>query len=197
MQSTKDAPAKCQLHTIPNMSEGLVDMGSLSLPRRIKLWLKRNLSAATKRKLKRVSSRFTGMFFSNRNSNSQNLPIITNEVIMINEKLEAADARKIHDLKDGDLVRIRSREEIEATLDDWNELKGCMVMKDMWQYCGTTQRILKVIERFVDERDYRLKKGKGLVLLQGLICSGTEDYGRCDRSCFYFWREEWLEKING
>jgi len=29
-----------------------------------------------------------------------------------------------------------------------------------------------------------------------LHCQGTSDYGRCDRSCFYFWREEWLEKIN-
>jgi hypothetical protein len=25
---------------------------------------------------------------------------------------------------------------------------------------------------------------------------GTPDYGRCDRACFYFWREEWLEKLD-
>ena len=96
--------------------------------------------------------------------------------------------------KAGDLVRVRSRVEIEATLDSWNELKGCAVMPDMWQYCDTTQRVFKVVERFVDERDYRLKKGTGIILLEGLICQGTIDYGRCDRSCFYFWRVEWLEK---
>jgi hypothetical protein len=69
-------------------------------------------------------------------------------------------------------------------------------MPDMWQYCETSQRVFKVVERFVDERDYRLKKGTGIILLEGLICEGTADYGRCDRSCFYFWRVEWLEKIS-
>jgi hypothetical protein len=27
------------------------------------------------------------------------------------------------------------------------------------------------------------------------MCQGTKDFGRCDRSCFFFWREEWLEKL--
>ena len=110
--------------------------------------------------------------------------------------LAVSEAKSNVGLKTGDLVRVRSRVDIEATLDGWNELKGCAVMPDMWQYCGTTQRVFKVVERFVDERDYRLKKGTGIVLLEGLICQGTEDYGRCDRSCFYFWRVEWLEKIS-
>jgi len=96
----------------------------------------------------------------------------------------------------GDLVRVRSEEEIRATLNAWNELKGCMFMDAQRQYCSTTQRVLKPVERFVDERDYRVKKAKGVVLLDGLICEGTPDYGRCDRACYYFWREEWLEKID-
>jgi len=29
-----------------------------------------------------------------------------------------------------------------------------------------------------------------------VYCQGTPDLGRCDRSCFYFWREEWLEKLD-
>jgi hypothetical protein len=51
------------------------------------------------------------------------------------------------------------------------------------------------VERFVDERDYRVKKASGVVLLEGSLCQGTELYGPCDRSCFFFWREEWLEKV--
>lgn len=103
---------------------------------------------------------------------------------------------KLVNLVAGDLVRVRSEEEIRATLNTWNELKGCMFMGAQRQYCGTTQRVLKSVERFVDERDYRVKRAKGLILLDGLICEGTPDYGRCDRACFYFWREEWLEKID-
>jgi hypothetical protein len=96
-------------------------------------------------------------------------------------------------LKAGDLVRVRSREEIQATLDHFDELKGCGFLDGMWQYCGTTQRVLKPMEIFLDERDYRVKKCRGIVLLEGLMCQGTEEYGRCDRSCLFFWREEWLE----
>lgn len=97
--------------------------------------------------------------------------------------------------KAGDRVRVRSREDILATLNHWHELKGCGFMEEMSEYCGTERRIFKVVERFLDERDYRLKKTRGVVILEGAICHGTGAYGRCDRSCFFFWREEWLEKV--
>jgi hypothetical protein len=99
-------------------------------------------------------------------------------------------------LVSGQSVRVRSREEIQATLDSWNYLKGCGFMEEMWQYCGTTQRVLKPVERFLDERDYRVKKARGVFILEGVHCQGTIDYGRCDRNCYYFWREEWLVKDN-
>jgi len=97
-------------------------------------------------------------------------------------------------LKAGDSVRIKSRGEIQATLNQWNQLKGCSFMEEMWPYCGTEQRILKRVEKFLDERDYLLKKCRGIVILDGVFCEGTRDFGACDRTCFFFWREEWLEK---
>lgn len=96
----------------------------------------------------------------------------------------------------GDSVRIRSRDEIQSTLDSWNELKGCGFMEEMWPYCGTEHRVFKRVEQFLDERDYRVRQARGLYLLEGLLCHGTVDFGRCDRSCFFFWRKEWLEKID-
>jgi hypothetical protein len=100
-------------------------------------------------------------------------------------------------LKEGDLVRVKPREEIEPSLDRWKELKGCAFLEYMWQYCGTSHRVLKVMERFLDEKDYKVKKCKGIVLLDGVICHGTPAFGRCDRCCHLFWRVEWLEKIDG
>jgi hypothetical protein len=98
-------------------------------------------------------------------------------------------------LQAGDRVRIKSKEEIQATLNHWNQLKGCSFMDEMWPYCGTEQRILKRVEKFLDERDYLIKKCCGIVILDGVFCEGTRDFGSCDRTCFFFWREEWVEKI--
>jgi hypothetical protein len=94
----------------------------------------------------------------------------------------------------GDLVRVRSREEVISTLDPFQELKGCAFLPDMYQYCGSQQRVLKSMRYFLDERDYKLKKVHGVILLENVICNGTPAFGTCDRCCFLFWREEWLEK---
>ena len=47
------------------------------------------------------------------------------------------------------------------------------------------------------EPDRDLATAQGIILLDGVMCQGTADFGSCDRSCFFFWREEWLEKIDG
>jgi hypothetical protein len=98
-------------------------------------------------------------------------------------------------LKNGERVRVRSAEEIQATLNPFKELRGCAFLPEMWKFCGEEQRVLQVMERFLDERDYKVKKVKGLVLLENVICRGTPVFGRCDRCCHFFWREEWLEKL--
>ncbi len=95
----------------------------------------------------------------------------------------------------GDWVRVRSKEEIDATLDPFKELKGCAFLPSMYKYCGTQQRVLRAMQRFMDERDYKLKKVHGVILLENVICNGTAAFGECDRCCFLFWREEWLESV--
>jgi hypothetical protein len=105
-------------------------------------------------------------------------------------------ASNIDYLNSGDLVVVKSKENIEKTLDNWGRLKGCGFMEEMWLYCGTSHRVLKRVNKFLDERDYRIKKCTHIVLLEGVNCWGTRDFGVCDRNCFFFWREEWLEKRN-
>jgi hypothetical protein len=99
-------------------------------------------------------------------------------------------------IRPGDLVRVKSKEEIRNTLDRWNRLHGCAFMEEMWPYSGESRRVYKRIERFLDERDYLMKKCRGIVILEGVFCEGTKDFGPCDRSCFLFWREEWLERLD-
>jgi hypothetical protein len=163
----------CQIHCLPQIAEGRVYGDSLTLKNRIKRLLAKPWNYTVKNWLKRISARVT------KPSNAQ-----------IAVKAPTAI------LAAGDLVRVRSKEEIAGTLDRWNELKGCAFLEDMWQYCGTEQAVLQPLERFLDERDYKVKKCKGIVLLKDVQCIGTPVFGRCDRKCYLFWRVEWLEKIN-
>lgn len=140
---------------------------------------KRLLDPNTKRKLKRQYARLHANFAQRQ---QQDTP--------------AADELAATVLEAGDRVRVRSREAIQASLDIWGELRGCGFMSDMWQYCDTEQRVLKPVRQFLDERDYRLKKTSGMVVLQNVICQGMEEYGGCDRACHFFWRNEWLEKLD-
>lgn len=101
-------------------------------------------------------------------------------------------------LKLGDVVIVRSKEEILETLNENNRLEGCSFMDEMWQYCNTRQKVFKRVEYFFDERNSKFFKARNTLLLEGLRCSGklSKLMPRCDRSCYFFWRGEWLKKID-
>lgn len=163
--------ARCQLLSLPGMAH------PVGLPEALWQFRKR-----LKRVLKRRWNYLINLFNAKIESKSGTMDQVMNKP-------------KTFTLQPGDRVRIRSIEEIQGTLNRWNQIKGCSFMEEMRPYCGTTQGVLKRVEKFLDERDYLLKKCKGIVILDGVFCEGTKDFGPCDRSCFYFWREEWLEKI--
>jgi hypothetical protein len=173
----------CQIQCLPGIFETYAKIPPESLPRKLRLAIRRNLNSHQVRSIKTKSSRFANDILGF-------LGVTQKAPVLIDDPATSS-------FKPNDLVRVRSRDEIQATLNRWGQLKGCMFMLDeMSPYCGTIQRVFRSMERFVDERDYHVKKTHGIILLQGLHCQGTKDYGRCDRACFYFWREEWLEKID-
>jgi hypothetical protein len=167
----------CQLPCIPKFSTGVADDPDKSFLLSFKRSLAYPWNTYVKKMLKRLYYKFTP---SARESSRQDaVKAFTHE----------------NPLNKGDMVRVRLKEEIMSTLDPFKELKGCAFLPEMHQYCSTEQRVFKVMERFMDERDYKLKKTRGLILLENNFCTGTPVFGKCDRSCFLFWREEWLEKI--
>jgi hypothetical protein len=172
----KQDRVQCQIACWPHMAEQTVRGGRAPLRKQFKMFLKRRLSMERKRQLKRLYARW---------------------FVRRKPALPPAhtSAKPTGSLQPGDQVRVRSEDEIRAMLNAWNEFKGCCFMSGMWQYCDTTQRVFKPVQQFLDERDYRLKKCSNIVLLEGVVCEGMEEYGPCDRSCFFFWREEWLEKV--
>jgi hypothetical protein len=118
-----------------------------------------------------------------------------NLVGLTSVKKEAKTFAPVSAFVEGETVRVRTREEILSTLDPFNDLKGCTFFHEMFNYCGTEQKVFKVMRYFMDERDYKFKKTRGIILLENVFCAGNSAFGKCDRCCFLFWREEWLEKI--
>jgi hypothetical protein len=163
------------------LSEGHAEVPPLSLGRRLKLIIRRRLTPRQERAFKKHSNDMLA-WLARLTHRSKVPPTL-------------ATRSAITGLKAGDMVRVRPNEEIQATLNYWRQLKGCTFMPEMQPFCGTVQRVLKPMERFVDERDLRAKKCTGIILLEGVMCQGAAGFGQCDRSCFFFWREEWLEKI--
>jgi len=102
-------------------------------------------------------------------------------------------------LKAGDLVVVLSREEIERTLDEDGKLKGLKFLDPMLEFCGKTFRVFKLVRYILDEHAHQMRKVRNVILLEGVICEGKGIYGResCDRSCYFFWKDAWVRKIDG
>jgi hypothetical protein len=96
-------------------------------------------------------------------------------------------------LQPGDLVEVRPESEIRATLDENGKYKGLVLMTGMPDLAGKRFRVYKRLERILIENTGEIRKVKNTVLLDGAICDGFS--GACHKSCFFYWREIWLRKI--
>lgn len=101
-------------------------------------------------------------------------------------------------LKQGEWVRVRSREEIGKTLNSGGAHRGLMFTHEMVQYCGKTFRVRNRVNRLVDERTGNLLQMKReCISLDDVICKGHYTSGAwfCAREHLPLWREDWLERV--
>ena len=101
-------------------------------------------------------------------------------------------------LAPGQLVRIRSKEEIARTLGRDGKNKGLWFDREMAQYCGRTARVLQKVERIIDERTGRMIELKNdCYILDGIVCTADLSLARrfCPRAIYPYWRACWLEAI--
>jgi hypothetical protein len=98
--------------------------------------------------------------------------------------------------RNGEVVEVKSKEEILATLDEDGELDSLLFMPEMLRYCG--QRI-PIYRRAVRACDTASKTGMhrmdGAVHLQDARCDGSA-HGGCQAACLLYWREEWLRPLS-
>jgi hypothetical protein len=102
-------------------------------------------------------------------------------------------------LKSGELVRIKSYEEILATLDENCSNRGLAFDAELVPYCGKVYRVRTRVSHFIDERTGKMKQLKTpAVILDGVVCQSRFSGQRmfCPREIYLWWREIWLERVS-
>jgi hypothetical protein len=101
-------------------------------------------------------------------------------------------------LKVGDVVRVKDRDGILATVDELLVNKGMGFHPEMMPYCGKTFRVKQRLRKLMNEKTGQLIELKNSCL----VLEGADCYGRyapplsCPRECFTYWREIWLERAD-
>jgi len=102
------------------------------------------------------------------------------------------------DLQTGDLVKVRSYEEILATIDEEGRNRGMSFDAEMVPYCGGTYRVLDRVSRIIDEKTGKMQHLKNdCIMLDRVVCRACYSKHRrfCPRSIYPYWREIWLERL--
>jgi len=98
-------------------------------------------------------------------------------------------------LRAGELVEIRSEQEILATLDEDGANGGLPFMPEMLAFCGRRFRVYKRAHKSCDT----VHKTGGIrmanaVHLVDARCDGSA-HGGCEAGCLLFWKEAWLRRV--
>jgi hypothetical protein len=102
------------------------------------------------------------------------------------------------ELQPGELVRIKSHEEILKTLDTDSKNRGLYWDAEEVPYCGQTHRVLKRVTKIINERTGKMQEMQTpCIILDSVVCQSRYSECRlfCPRSIYPYWREIWLERV--
>lgn len=95
----------------------------------------------------------------------------------------------------GSLVRVKSYEEILATLDTENRNRGLYFDAENVPYCGKELRVRSLVDHIINEETGEMLHFKTpAIILEGAYCRGTYSDKRmfCPRAVYPYWRTAWL-----
>jgi hypothetical protein len=100
-------------------------------------------------------------------------------------------------LAPGEQVRVKSVEDVKATLDTEQKNRGLYYDLEMTIYSGKQFPVAARIKRIIDEPTGRMLTLPGdCILLENVVCTGR--YHRyCPRAINSYWREIWLQRVEG
>src|SRR5260370_407820 len=101
-------------------------------------------------------------------------------------------------LQHGELVRVKSHEEILKTVDSGNKNRGMYWDAELVPYCGGTYQILKRVTKIIDEKTGKMVEMKSpCIVLDSVVCQARYSQCRmlCPKEMYPYWRENMLEKV--
>jgi hypothetical protein len=102
------------------------------------------------------------------------------------------------DLQVGEMVRVKSYEEILATCNVDNKNRGMGFDGEQMPFCGGTYRVLKRVDTIINEKTGKMMHMKNpCIILEGVFCQGRYSECRmfCSRAIYSYWREIWLTRV--
>lgn len=104
------------------------------------------------------------------------------------------------DVQEGEMVRVKDYKEILETLDDEWKNRGLYFDAEMVPYTNGTYKVLKRVNRIIDEKTGKMLKFKTeCLILDEVVCQAR--YAKCRKLCprayYLYWREIWVEKVTG
>ncbi len=101
-----------------------------------------------------------------------------------------------HDFVVGDLVEVKTWDEIRSTLDERGCLEELPFMPEMLAMCGRRAHVFRCVHRLFDYRkSRRMRHMNGTVLLVGTVCDGSS-HGGCEAACHTIWKSAWLRRVD-
>jgi hypothetical protein len=106
------------------------------------------------------------------------------------------------DLKPGEHVRVKSLNQIVATLDHKGRNRGMNLCYEMARCCGEEAQVRIRVDRIIDERTGTMRQLQNTVMLRNMRsdpnlceeCLCYDEMGDCPRGELMYWREIWLER---
>ena len=103
-------------------------------------------------------------------------------------------SKTVLNLKPGEWVKIRSAEEITATLGPDGRNLGLTFEPEMTRYIGGTYQVDFPVRSIILEETGEMTRLNRTVALKGLACQGI-CAKNCPRANTLYWREAWLERV--
>lgn len=101
-------------------------------------------------------------------------------------------------LQPGEWVQVKTKAEIEATLDERNKNRGMLFDPELLPYCGGTFRVASRVEKIINEKTGRMMDlPNDCIILEGVVCTAVYSRKRlfCPRAITPYWREIWLRRV--
>ena len=102
-------------------------------------------------------------------------------------------------LQPGELVRIKSHDEILKTLNTASRNRGLYWDAEEVPHCGSTHQVLRRVNKIINERTGKMQEMKTpCIVLDSVVCQSRYSECRlfCPRSIYAYWREIWLERVD-